>query len=330
MFFRSMSARLFSLAGVEGFASASYLLLVLLCFFWFSPIQAIIAAIAITLSIIIHEFGHAMVCRRYGLGPTIMLHGLGGLCYHRPASTDGREALITVAGPLVQIAVGLVALGVLFFWQPSFSSPLAIGVASHGLFFLQMFAWFSLFWGSVNLVAPIWPLDGGKLFALLLRRFMSEERARTWALRVSMALLLPLGVWALYSRSFLLGFIAISTLIDNWQIMQSGSPLFAHGSGKGGTQREKKATLSPFAEELIAEAERAFANREWREAARLMHQLRATNESIPPKKMARVWEILGIATLRSGEPEEAIAWLERAPQTGEVKQALAEAKQRAA
>lgn len=321
--FPNTSLRLFTLIGVDVGVSFSYGLMILLCLFWYGPLAGIIAAIAISLSIIIHEFGHALVCKRYDLDPSIVLHGLGGLCYHRPASSDGREALIAAAGPLLQVLAGGAALGFFVYAQPLATMQGAIlgGASSVWVTFASVFIGFSLFWGLINLLLPIWPLDGGKLFALLLRRFIEDDSARVWTLYVSLFLLTPIGVWALTQSSFLLIFIVFSIAIENYQMLQVGAPLFAHSSGVAA--RSRKAKASPFIKELMDDARRAYGEEDWREAARLCHQIRSTNEAIPEKMMDEIWKILGLATMKQGDYEEALAWLKRAPKSKEIEQAIA-------
>lgn len=313
--------KLFTLADVEVSATPSYLLLVALCFLWYGVQMGIIAAIAISLSIIIHEFGHAVVCKRYKLSPYIVLHGLGGLCYHNPAGSDKRDALISVMGPVVQILAGALALGVYVFGFASISTFL--GSLSGGApdvigGFVSIFAGFSIFWGLINLLLPLWPLDGGKLFGLLLRRFMNEDTAATWTLRISMALLIPIGIYALMSKSFLLGYIVLSLFIENYQLLSSGSRLYAQSSGR--TARVKP---SDFINELMTDARANFAEEDWREAARLCHQMRAAKDPIPAKMMNEIWQILGLATMEQGEYEEALEWLKRAPKNARVEAAIA-------
>ena len=41
--------------------------------------------VAVFLSILVHELGHALVMRAYGLRPWIVLHGMGGLTGYEPA-----------------------------------------------------------------------------------------------------------------------------------------------------------------------------------------------------------------------------------------------------
>ena len=180
--------------------------------------------------------------------------------------------------------------------------------------FLSAFAYFSILWGLINLFAPIYPLDGGRLFHLLLRRLMPEASARTWALRVSMAALVLAGAYAVTAQAFFLVLVVFMLGMDNYNALQSGAPLVSRGSGRA-------RPMSDFGKELLSGAEAAFADEDWREAARLCHQLRASVSTISDKQMKRVWEILGLATARMGEHEEAMEYLKRAPDTAAVKEA---------
>ena len=76
-------------------------------------------------------------------------------------------------------------------------------------------------------------------------------------------------------------------------------------------ERRLRASL-PDEHCFLAAAERAFAEDDFREAARLCHVIRAANDPVPKKDMDRIWELLGIATTQMGEWEEALGWLRKA------------------
>src|SRR6202011_2917389 len=62
-----------------------------LMFFW---------VLAVFLSILVHELGHALVIRSFGSQPWITLYGMGGLASHAATRTDpGTHILISLAGP---------------------------------------------------------------------------------------------------------------------------------------------------------------------------------------------------------------------------------------
>lgn len=257
-------------------------------------------AAMITLSVLIHELGHAMVSKYYKLNPSIMLHGFGGVCFHDEASSDGRDALIVLAGPLLQIAVGGIALAI------SLVAPLPGGLERVWSFFYT----FSLLWGVANLVLPLWPLDGGKLLHLILRRIFSAARARQITLWVSMATGVLVGVLGAVNGSFFLAIIALFILMDNWSLLQADAPLVQRGSGKAAATR-----TASVAHELLTQAEAAFELGEWRDAARLCHQARATRAPMSAADSARVWELLTLSAVELGDMDEAREYIRHAPQT---------------
>jgi Zn-dependent protease len=259
----------------------------------------------ITLSVLIHELGHALVSKYYRLKPSILLHGFGGVCIHDEASSDGRDALIVLAGPLLQIFVGLLGLGL----------AAVVDIPGRLADVWQVFIGVSLIWGAVNLVLPLWPLDGGKLFHLLLRRFVSADTARRVTLRVSMVVAVVVGVLGLTSGSFFIGFIALFILMDNWSALQADSPLVSR-AGKAARARTQGA-----ARELLDEAEAAFAAQNWRDAARLCHQARATRATMSHEDNARVWELLALCAIEQGELDEARDYLRHAPRTAAIEAA---------
>ncbi len=112
-------------------------------------IGGVIATAAFFASILAHEFGHALVARRYGVRTeSIDLWALGGVArLDRESPSPRADGLIAVAGPAVSLLVGVVALAA--------SYAVESGV---------------LFWiGFVNVVLAVFnmlpgsPLDGGRL-----------------------------------------------------------------------------------------------------------------------------------------------------------------------
>lgn len=314
----------FTFRGIAVAVSPWYLLLML--FYAFGPMMragsgsaghaflgGVSAVLAITLSLIVHEFGHGFVAKYFRLNPSILLHGFGGLCSHEIAASDKDDALVIFAGPLLQLVfAGLVVL-LSTFVLPLVNLGVAAGLVASFMFTLWFF---SVFWALLNLLLPIWPLDGGQLFHLILRRFMPEERARDWALRVSIFVLIPLGVLALFNAGIFLTILIGYILFYNFQLLNSGQDLTGRASGA----RAAQAPASAFQTELLEDAEGALAQQDFREAYRICHQLRATG-AMPEKMLSRVWEILAVSAVQMERYDEAQSYLERAPNTAAVRQA---------
>lgn len=123
-----------------------------------SPGRVLVWMLVVLASVLIHELGHALIARRIGTDVAITLYALGGLTAWIPKpnrTTPGRRAVVSAAGPAVEIAAGFLVLFLLR------SGALPDSRA------LDLFALISIFWGVFNL-APIRPLDGGHLLASLL------------------------------------------------------------------------------------------------------------------------------------------------------------------
>lgn len=107
---------------------------------------------AVLVSIIIHELGHAFTMRHFGARPHIVLYALGGLAIPDRIFRRGQDIVVSLAGPLAQIAVGVGAMLLL---------QLSSGGDIRWLqVFLADFIFASIWWGMFNLL-PIFPLDGG-------------------------------------------------------------------------------------------------------------------------------------------------------------------------
>lgn len=321
MNFETSGYEIFRIAGVPVAVSGSFLFIVVILVAMNGLVDGVAFALALFTSVLIHEWGHAAVAKYYRLAPSILLHGFGGLCFHRPASTDNRDLFIVVMGPVIELVFGFGTLAIL-----AFADPVQLLGASPTVFllktFLTYFTWVSIVWGAINLFMPIWPLDGGRIMHLLLRKVMPEDSAQTWALRISLFTLIPVAILTVTAGQIFIVIVIAMLAMQNVQALQSGMPIVSRGSS-----RASSAKLSDFGKELLADAESALADEDWREAARLCHQMRASVKSIPKKEMDRVWAIMGIATLKQGEVDEALNYLRRAKPTPDVKAAIAEAEE---
>lgn len=160
-------------------------------------------------AILIHELGHALAMRRFGIDSDIVLYWLGGLTIPR---SIGRAAdmqstaqiIISAAGPLMGFAVAYAVLAVvvftvgmehLVFYGPLSMTPAAGGLERESLQRLINNFWFvSVFWGLVNLL-PVYPLDGGQIAREVLLR-VSPARGIEMSLRLSIVAAAGLAVYA--------------------------------------------------------------------------------------------------------------------------------------
>lgn len=272
--------------------------------------------VALMLSIVVHEAGHAWVASRLRLSPTITLHAFGGLCHHEQAERDAHDVWILLAGPAFGLALGgaAFALGEAL---PLLVSTSALSASMQQsmvalTYFLNALSYIGLVWNAINLL-PIWPLDGGRLARLGLIRVMRPTTAERVLHVVSIGVLIVGGMLLFQWLMSPLVLLLVGLLV--WQNVQ-----VLRGEASSGAFRSRQS----MARTLLKQAEDAFAAGDAREAARLCHQLRAES-TIPRGVLDACWRLLGMATLRAGQPAEAVSYLKRAPLDREVALAWAEA-----
>lgn len=159
-----------------------------------------------TVSIGLHELGHALVGRKFGArNPWIELHGMGGLCRFQSARfTRWQDFLVSGAGPAANFILALL-FGTLILVFGDRTREMVGVLMGH-------FLWVNLVWGIFNLM-PIHPLDGGQM----LRAALGPQRLRlTFLVSIVTAsvLLAPL----LYFGG---GFTAVILILLIWDNLQN-------------------------------------------------------------------------------------------------------------
>jgi Zn-dependent protease len=293
---------LFTLANVPVSVSPWYLLLL----FYLGArdlSQGIILAVCITISLLAHEFGHALVAKHFKLQPQILLHGFGGLTGHERATRDRDEALIIAAGPFSGLALGAIVFAISRY-APIESTAMRMA--------LEYFVWINFVWSVFNLL-PMWPMDGGQLMRIGASKLLKPARGErfTHIVSIIVIVLVALGSYYVQFAGPMMMIILAMTAFQNYQALSQNR------------QAEAPRRDNPFARELADRAERAYESGDDVEALRLAHQLRAES-NVPPAVMARAWTILGVSTTRNGEYQEAVSYLKRAPETPEVVEARAQ------
>jgi Zn-dependent protease len=156
------------------------------------PASIAIWIAVVALSVLLHELGHALMGKAFGLLPAIDLHGMGGTTSW-PQGKDvsyGKRILISLAGPAVGIAIGT-SLFVALIVGGKPENPLA-------LLALEDLVWVNGFWAILNLI-PMLPLDGGNVMAHTLNALMRGKGDRT-ARIVSLVVAIAVGAFALFNR----------------------------------------------------------------------------------------------------------------------------------
>jgi Zn-dependent protease len=292
---------LFTLRGIPVRASLWFLLLV--GFYAFSlrggGLPVILAfTLALVVSVLVHEFGHALVARRFKLNPQVVLHGWGGLCIHERARSDRDDALIIAAGPGAGLALaGLVAIAEAVIPLEVQANPFTSA--------LLYFMWLINFWWSLINLLPLFPLDGGQLFRLgMLRLVKPAAKAEKIVHGVGAALAVGGVVWGATTGSVLILILSVLLLMQNIQMLSMGSPMPVR-------------RRNTHVDELLSQSQHELENGDPQEARRLAYQARDEN-NVGPDQVERTNRLLAFTSAALSDWEEALYWVERAPKSAEL------------
>lgn len=166
--------------------------------------------LALFACVVAHEFGHALMARRYGVTtPDITLLPIGGLArLDRIPEKPAQEIAVAVAGPAVNVVIWavLVLLGA----ETDLQRLVEIEDPAAG--FWGRLAAVNLFLVLFNLI-PAFPMDGGRVFRAVLSMGMGRVAATRAAARGGQLLAFLFGFLGLTSGNPVLVLIAIFVFI---------------------------------------------------------------------------------------------------------------------
>jgi stage IV sporulation protein FB len=157
--------------------------------------------------VLLHEFGHSLAARRYGIAtPDITLLPIGGVArLERIPEKPSEELVVALAGPAVNVVIAallFVAMG----GVPPLDAAAGLHEPAHGLLA-------RLFWVNVTLVVfnmiPAFPMDGGRVLRALLAYRMDRRRATDIAATIGQVLAFGFGFLGLINGAPLLVFVAL-------------------------------------------------------------------------------------------------------------------------
>jgi Zn-dependent protease len=209
------SWKLAHVAGIGIYIHATFVLIVawVALQYWRSErtasaaLEGVAFVLALFTCVVLHELGHALVARRYGVRTRdITLLPIGGVArLERVPEQPSGELLVALAGP----AVNLVIAGALFLWlgmSPGLEPIERPGAAAGG--FLERLFWTNVVLAAFNLL-PAFPMDGGRVLRALLATRLTYPRATELAARIGQAIALGFGFLGLAYSNPVLVFIAL-------------------------------------------------------------------------------------------------------------------------
>ena len=140
--------------------------------------------IILFVSILVHELGHALTSRKMtGVTPSIKLWGMGGLAYPNTQLTRKQSFWVTWAGPLAGLGFfGLIVLTCCAIYGFAIGTDLTMILLFPSretytvlakmndpvLYMLKDLLRVNFWWSLMNLL-PVFPLDGGQIYASIER-----------------------------------------------------------------------------------------------------------------------------------------------------------------
>lgn len=225
----------------------------------------------IFISILFHEYGHALTSLFFGQHPKIALVAFGGVTYPQgPRLHLGKEFFVVLNGPLFGLA--LFVLGRVIIDSMIFSSPII-------LYALHIFMQVNLYWTLLNLL-PVLPLDGGQLLRILLE-FVFGAKGLTLNFLISVCLAGILGFICFFMNLWLPGALFLLFAFQNFESWKQMRNL---------TDSDRS---EPMQQQLRL-AEQSLQQGDTTKAKELLHSIRASHSKgilhqIATESLARIY-----------------------------------------
>jgi Zn-dependent protease len=189
----------------------------------FSTPEILIWVPCVFVSILVHEYGHGLMSRLFRCSPSIVLYGMGGLCYSEAErQTPWQRLAVLFAGP----GAGFLLYGCIEGGYLALGEPL---LGSVGWRIYRFMTFINLSWNVLNLF-PIWPLDGGQITGVVLS-MINRRRGMNWTHIIG---LVTAGILAMLAfrrdGGLYMGIFFAFFAVINFQVLQA-----QHHTAKYGT-----------------------------------------------------------------------------------------------
>jgi Zn-dependent protease/predicted transcriptional regulator len=208
------SFKLVRVAGIDVYVHATFFILLLWVSLSYWRIEGTLGAVlsgvgfilVLFTCVVLHEFGHALTARRYGIQTLhITLFPIGGIAaVERMPEVPKHEITVALAGPAVNLFIAFF----LWLWLSVTNTMVSTEeLTLTGGSFAQRLMLINIILAVFNLI-PAFPMDGGRILRAVLAIRMNHNKATQLAARVGQGFALWLGLIGLLFNPFLM-FIAL-------------------------------------------------------------------------------------------------------------------------
>jgi len=207
------SWKLARIAGIDVYIHATFLLIIgwVAFTYWVEQgtLPAVLSGILFILLlfafVVMHEYGHALTARRYGIRTRdITLYPIGGVArLERMPDRPIEELWVALAGPAVNVVIAAL-LFVYLFVTSSFEPLTSLTISSGSM--IERLMVVNLWLVGFNLI-PAFPMDGGRVLRALLGFRLEYVQATQIAATIGQGIAFLFGFIGLFSNPFLV-FIA--------------------------------------------------------------------------------------------------------------------------
>lgn len=211
---RPVRWKLFELFDIPVYVDLTFLLMLFLFLNGASTFSfGVSQVLVLGLSIVAHEYGHALAGRAFGCAThDITLSFIGGCASMVAMPRRGfQEFLVALAGPAVSFVLAGIGFAILAF------APIENDFLALAVWFLM---WLNFVLGCFNLL-PGFPMDGGRIFRSAMMIFCSRPKATLVAMWVGRVFAVLLGLSGLYAV-FAGGSWGMVRVFIAWMIWKEG------------------------------------------------------------------------------------------------------------
>jgi Zn-dependent protease/CBS domain-containing protein len=175
-----------------------------------AALEAVLFILAVFACVVLHEYGHVLAARRYGIETRdITLLPIGGVAnIQRMPDRPGQELVIAIAGPLVNVVIAIILIAL---FRVNFTPERLADIEQGRLDFVTRLASVNIALVIFNLL-PAFPMDGGRVLRALLAMRLGRIRATRVAATIGQVVAFGLGFLGLFGSPLLI-FIAIFVFI---------------------------------------------------------------------------------------------------------------------